>query len=191
MIEVVVSMTIMSIFMAIFSGSLYQIFRGLNTSESIATAQGQSGVLFARLDREVRFASTVGDPEPIGPVWYVEYRTIVDDPATPRCVSLRYIVVGGEGQLQRNEWVAGTAMATGAWSVLASKVTLTGASPPFVIPALGTDILRRLTVNVTINYGGGGTDSRTEFRVTFTALNSVAQATAGTNECTLARRSAV
>jgi hypothetical protein len=140
------------------------------------------------LEREIRYADSIGDPETIGYDHYVEYRTL-DDAGASRCVSLRYNPTSR--LLQRNTWPATGTMSAASWNTLASDVSLVGSAPPFAIPAsASTNRMRQLTVKVRITSGTAGTARTTDFEVTFTALNSISAATTATNACSTARRAA-
>nr|BFE84819.1 hypothetical protein GCM10020093_074200 [Planobispora longispora] len=73
LIEILVTMGILGVLMAIFTTGIVQVYRAVGSTESLATAQEQTHVAFQRLDKEVRYASWIGEPGTDGDYWYVEF----------------------------------------------------------------------------------------------------------------------
>lgn len=168
MIEILVSMVIMSIVLSIFTAGVLQIYRTINKTESLSTAQSQIKSVFQRLDREVRYASAISDPLTTGTTQYVEYLMAGSGAST--CVQLQLNT--STGKLRRRQWTKGASASTGTWAVL---VTSVGAGTPksFVFTAAGATFnYQRLQVNLLITAGSGSNATVRETRVTFTALNS-------------------
>jgi hypothetical protein len=167
LIDVVVSTTIMSFCMAMFTTGILQIYRFTNKNETISTTQQQINIAFMRLDKEIRYAVNISAPGQVGSDAYVEYLTA--NTASPVCTELRLLV--STRQLQRRTWVQGSSpVAPSAWLPLASNVTST---QPFTVTAAdATFAFQRLELKLTATDGTGGTVSSTQTDVTFTALNS-------------------
>jgi prepilin-type N-terminal cleavage/methylation domain-containing protein len=167
LIEVVVSMTIMSVAMAIFTGGILQMYRAFNRSDATANAQSQINNAFLRLDKEIRYAAGISTPGSVGSDPYVEFLTTYT--GTPVCTELRLRVAAK--QLQRRTWVQGSSpLVPSAWVPLASEVSST---QPFTFTAAdATFNFQRLQLKLTATSGSGGTATPKQTDVTFTALNT-------------------
>lgn len=193
MIEVTVSMVVMSIALVIFTTGFLQVYRTMNKTESLSTAQAQVTMAFQRLDREVRYASGISDQAQVGADFYVEYLVtpLVRSPAptppperTPTCVQLRLRV--STQQLQRRTWPKGVTPVTPTpWIPLVSGVV---GGQPFdtddADPAVNYQ--QSLRVSITVRSGTGGTATLRTTDVTFTALNT-SIATSSADICTEGR----
>jgi prepilin-type N-terminal cleavage/methylation domain-containing protein len=165
LIEVVVSMSVMAVFMAMMTTGIVQVYRVINTTDAMSAAQAQANIAFLRLDREIRYASDLSTEGQVGSDWYVEYLTTFT--GTPACTELRLHVANG--QLQRRSWTQGGTVPT-TWTVLASGVS---ATRPFTFrSADSTYNYPRLALNLTAQAGGGRTASTRQMSVTFTAQNT-------------------
>jgi type II secretory pathway pseudopilin PulG len=165
LIEVVVSMTILAVFMAMMTTGIVQVYRVVNETDAISTAQAQVNIAFLRLDREIRYASDLSTEGQVGSDWYVEYLTTYT--GTSVCSELRLHVTNG--QLQRRSWTQGGTVPT-TWSVLASGVT--GTKPFTFRSADATYNYPRLALSLTARAGAGTTAASKQMSITFTALNS-------------------
>jgi prepilin-type N-terminal cleavage/methylation domain-containing protein len=181
LIELVVSMLIMSIFMVMFTGGILQMYRAANKTESATVAQAQVNLVFLRLDREVRYASGISLPGTYLGDWYVEY--VNTSSGTAVCTGLRLNVASG--QLQRRTWSELAAPAPTAapdptsWRSLASDVT--SVTQPFTfLPADDTASFQRLELDIASTSGAGTTGSTRRTDITFTALNTSLTTTSDT-----------
>jgi prepilin-type N-terminal cleavage/methylation domain-containing protein len=75
LIELMVSMGILSILMVVVLGSILSIYSAVNQTEGISFARDQIGNTFRKLDKEVRYASWVSAPGQVGNRWYLEFAT--------------------------------------------------------------------------------------------------------------------
>lgn len=168
LIEVVVSMTIMVIFMSIFTAGMLQMTRTANRNEVIYRAQAQVNLVFLRLDRELRYASGISTPGPVGANSYVEYLTT--NTGVQKCTQLR--LVPARRQLQSRTWVQGqTPLQPTNWVPMASDVE---SDQPFRSYAPDdTHQFQRLRVDLRAVVGTGDRSVSKRTDVTFTALNSV------------------
>jgi type II secretory pathway component PulJ len=167
MIDVVVAMTLMSLFMAMFTGGIVQMYRSANETEAMSTAQAQLTTSFLRLDAEIRYAAGISAPGLVGADSYVEY--LITNTGVAMCTELRLDVASG--QLQRRSWARdATPPAPSGWNPLASDVS----SPqPFTRSAAdSTYNFQRLRLNLVASAGGGTTGAAKQTDVTFTALNT-------------------
>jgi prepilin-type N-terminal cleavage/methylation domain-containing protein len=165
LIEVVVSMSIMGVFMAMMTTGIVQVFRAINTNDAIAAAQSQVNIAFLKLDREIRYASDLSTEGQVGGDWYVEYLSTYT--GTSVCSELRLHVANG--QLQRRTWTQGGTVPS-TWTVLASGVS--GSKPFTLRSADATFNYARLTLSLTAQAGTGTTAASKQMSVTFTALDS-------------------
>lgn len=173
LIETAVGMVVMSIFLALFTGSVVAMFGSSNHSQAVAHTAQQIDNAFTKLDRQVRYASYVGepgqDPNDAGN-WYVEFQDSNTTPAT--CYQLR--VDQTSQALQQRSWSgSGT---PGPWQQFATGVLNgagTGAAAPFAVTAAtGTVTSAQLTVHLVTGEGSGSDGSQSQSSMTFTALNS-------------------
>jgi prepilin-type N-terminal cleavage/methylation domain-containing protein len=202
LIEVTVTMGIMSVVMVIFTTAILQVYRSVNATESLSTAQSQLQVAFQRFDRELRYASWIAQPGQVGTTWYVEYAAA--DPT--QCRQLRFETpttpaagVNARGVLQLIQWTRGTPPAAGARGQTVASTLVTGGADapferqlagatPFADPsaaAIGENFatdFQRLRVRLATQVGG----KTTAVDTTFTALNT-SRDTPATNLCSEGR----
>jgi prepilin-type N-terminal cleavage/methylation domain-containing protein len=161
LMELVVAMTLMSVFGTIFVSGIAQMYRAANHAEAVATAQSQVTTAFGRLDTQIRYATGLSTPGPAtGADRYVEYLT--SNTGTEVCGEVR--LRGTTSLLQWRQWKRGDP--PGGWTVLASGVS--SATPFTVTPTTTGSTSQTLTISLTSAVSG-----RTkQFRTTFAALNS-------------------
>ena len=167
--EVLVSMVLMSFFMAIFTPAVLHIYNWTRRTEAVTTSQTMLRIAMQRLDTEVRYASSINSPRLASSGdRYVEYRTDATTTGTVTCARLR-LTAGGV--LQRILWTEGGWSASQPWSQLATGVA-SASTQPFEVtaPIGGPDKLR---VRLTVTQGGSATAAASGFDYTFTALNSI------------------
>ncbi|HET6209323.1 MAG TPA: prepilin-type N-terminal cleavage/methylation domain-containing protein, partial [Jatrophihabitans sp.] len=85
--ETLVGMTIMTVFMAIFSSAMISMFTATNKTTTINDTATQLNVAFARLDKQVRYASAISTEGQSGGSWYVEFLTT--NTGSPFCSQLK------------------------------------------------------------------------------------------------------
>jgi prepilin-type N-terminal cleavage/methylation domain-containing protein len=202
LIEVMVTMGVMSVLMVIFTTAILQVYRTSSATQSLSTAQSQLQIAFQRFDRELRYASWIGVPGKVGTVWYVEYA----DADAVRCGQLRLEAspagdadADAHGVLQLIQWNRGTPPAVAAQGqTLASMLITDGADPPFELQLAGSapyanpsadavgagfaTEFQRLRIRLTTRVG----DHTTQVDTTFTALNTTRN-TPATNGCSEGR----
>jgi prepilin-type N-terminal cleavage/methylation domain-containing protein len=167
LVEVVVSMTVMSIFMAIVTSAAVQMFHYETDTVTATSAKTQIHIAFLRLDKDIRYASAISVPDSS----YVEYlRTDLRDPV---CTELWMDSAGR--QLRQRTWVQGTAPGSN-WSTIVSGVS--AAQPFTLLPPAPPFITQRLRVNVAVGPAGDAGPSKV-MDVTFTAANSGSSAASG------------
>jgi Tfp pilus assembly protein PilV len=176
LIEVTVSMVLMSIFMAMFTGAVIMMTNTMNTSQAITETAAQVTAAFREVDETARAASFISTPQQgTDQNWYVEMLSHGRD-GTQRCTQLR--VDTAEQKLQRRAWtevIEGPSDLTD-WVTIASGITNggPGTPPPFELKAAtGVPLLFQQLVVTLIPASGPGTPaSTTGSSFTVTALNS-------------------
>lgn len=167
LIEVVVSMAIMTVLMSIFTTGVIQMYRVANRTEALNVTQAQVVTAFNRMDKEIRYATAISTPAQIGDAFYVEYTSTNSSGAT-ECTRLS--VDTGDRLMRMVKW-QGSYPTTPVWTVLATNVTASQA--PFVLVA-GLSF-QRLQVRIEATYGtvaAGSTGAVKSTDVTFTAVNT-------------------
>lgn len=202
MMEVIVGMTVMGIFMAIFMGSVVSMFGSSNRSQAVTHTSQQVNNAFIWLDRQIRYADYVSTPiqdSGDGGDWSVEFQKT--DPATQQPVCYQLRVDETAGALQQRSWTASTAATD--WQALATGVTNGDATAdsdeqPFVLAPAATDQssapsqsaapavpAAQLTVNLVTSQGQGDNAAVSKASVNLVAFNTGAgSAPTGTNVCT-------
>ena len=179
LVEVTVSMAVMSLLMAMFMTSVVQMFRSANKTDSMATAQSQISIAFQRLDRDIRYAEGVSTPTTSAP-WYVEYVTA----HTGTAVCTQLWLDTSTGQLKRRTWNEGGSYSQIKGVPLASGVT---ATQPFTVYSPdSTYNVQRLRVRLSATSGTGVTATTQNVDVTFTAMNT-SLSTSSATVCTEGR----
>ncbi|MEV4640933.1 hypothetical protein AB0J80_26695 [Actinoplanes sp. NPDC049548] len=167
LMELLVNLGIMSLVMAVATGALVQMYRTSNRGESMSIEIGQLQTAFQLLDKSVRYATGISQPNTIataGGSWYVEWASGTNGEL---CTQMR---LDPSGRLQRRE-LPSTAATPSGWTTMASS--LAGTQPFVLEPAsASTYPHQRLTVNLEARAPGqdGHTGRRSVF--TFTALNT-------------------
>jgi hypothetical protein len=176
--ELVTTMAVLSVVMAMFTAGILQMFNVADKGEALAVTQAQNTTSFLRLDKEIRYANGISMQGTVGSDPYVEY--LISGAGTPTCYELR--VTGST--LQQRVWTQGGLPTSGKWIVLASGVS---SSQPFtyIAPDAAFNFQRlRLQLISTSGLGARLTSSNTD--VTFTALNTTL-GTSSASVCTEGR----
>jgi len=181
--EVTITLSVMSVVMALFSTAIVQLYSATNNNEALTIATQQLHNAFVRLDRDIRYASGISQPGDVaGGNEYVEYA--ITNTGTTVCTQLR--LVGSTGLLQTRRKI-GTG-STSAWSTLASYLT---AAKSFTrtTASTGGKPFQQLDISLTARVGAGrtagtttGGAKRQTVQYTFTALNTT-PATASSTVC--------
>jgi prepilin-type N-terminal cleavage/methylation domain-containing protein len=166
--EVMASMTIMGIFMVMFTGAMLQMYRSSNKLDAVTQATSQLNQAVNYLDRQVRYASAIDPPvqAPNGD-WSVIFNSTYS--AQDTCTQLKL----SGGVLSRRSWISGAVTTPPVWNALASQLTNPSSMQPFTFyPADSTHITQRL--GVALQSSAGITTAATDVQtsITFSALNS-------------------
>ena len=186
LIELMVGMTLMVIFMGMFTGAVIMMNNSMNKAQAVNMTATQLNVAFANLDNTVRYASAITSPKQATATsgdWYVELR--VTNTGSEVCTQLRVDIAAQ--QLQRRTWTVVNAVAgvPTAWLPIASGISNGGAvsgaaTQPFsLVPPAGTTVLQQLTVNLISPAGSGVSQTNSMSSFTFSAVNSTAPPPSG------------
>ncbi len=165
LIEVLVSMGVMGVFLAMMTTGVVEVYRVVNRNDAFSTVQSQVNIAFLRLDRQIRYASDLSTEGVSGGNWYVEFLTTYT--GSSLCTELR--LNAASGQLQQRTWTQGNTPGT-SWALLAAGVTST--RPFTFLPSDATYNYPRLHLNLVASAGSGTTAATRTFDVTFTALDA-------------------
>ncbi|WP_196449566.1 type II secretion system protein J [Planomonospora sp. ID82291] len=205
LVEVLVSMAVMGVLMAMVTAGILQVYRVTGAVEAVSTAQSQLHVAFQRLDKEIRYASWIGEPGRDAGAWYVEFAGTDPQTRVPGCRQLRLDT--GRGVLQLLHWTPGSPPAAGtAGQTLTSYVVTDGLAlnPPFqrqkagslTYDAAGASAAgpgfvpdyQRLRIRLTTRAGTGDRSGTANADIAFTALNT-SRKTPSDNICSEGRPS--
>jgi prepilin-type N-terminal cleavage/methylation domain-containing protein len=165
LIEVMVSMSVMSIVVVLFTGGIMQLYRAQNRSEAVTSVSQQIHTAFVRLDRDIRYSAGISVPGTVtSGSKYVEYQ--ITNTGAVICSQLR---ITPAGQLQTRRKI--DSAVAGPWSVLASQ--LVNPSSFTRTPAsAGGNAYQQLVVSLTAQAGGAAVTEKETSAFTFTALNT-------------------
>jgi Prokaryotic N-terminal methylation motif len=179
LIELVVGMGVMAIFMGLFTAAIVGLNGIAGHVESVASASGNVNAAFIRLDRMVRYASSISTPTATvnsAGNYYAEFQTT--NTGSPVCTQLQLNTT--KRQLLLRTWTvtAGGQYAnlSPKFSVIANEVAPSGV--PFRLNAYGTVAQEQLTISLTSAVGSGSKATTAAQLMTFTAVNSNAASTA-------------
>lgn len=182
LLELVVGMTIMSVFLGIFTGAVVMMNKAENKAEAVSVSATQLNQAFLLLDKTVRYAAAISPPGTgASGDWYVELRATSTGSCTQFQVDITTQTLG------KRTWdvsAAGTPSnltppgPTPAFTPVASGISNGGvatgsADQPFVAVAPATNALfQQLTVNLVSPAGSGATQTTSRSSFTFSAVNS-------------------
>lgn len=167
LMEVVVATAVMSIFMAMFTTGIVQMYAFVNRNEVASTAQAQASLAFERLESDVRYAAGISDPGTAGGDPVVEFLTI--NTGSRVCTQVRLHTA--TSQLQRRRWGEGASpLQPTAWESLAWGVS--GATPFTVSAPTSSFTTQRLLLVLTATNGNSTATTTRQLQVTLTASNT-------------------
>ena len=181
LIEVTVAMTLMVVVLSMFSTAMIAVYRTISRSEAVTIAQTQVTLAFQRLDRQVRYATSISQPTTGTAGYpYVEFLTTFD--GVPRCTQWRLRTHHPVLALQTRSWLR-DATPDSTWTTLASNIRPVSGTVPFtrLTPDSASQFQR---LQVRLEASSGGTTASKQLDMIFTALNS---AGTGTDDDTCAQ----
>ncbi len=177
LIEVTVSMVIMSVVMVVFTTAVISIYRTSGRVQTLTEAQTGVNIAYLRLDREIRYAAAISDPATTGEP-DVAYLTLVT--GAPMCTELRLHTRSGDGvrELRWRQWRQSTTPRP-AFVTLVPGVS---DASPFTVSADATSNRQRLEIRLgaVSQPGNKAVSPPRQTDVTFTALNSDATTSTST-----------
>lgn len=189
LMELMVGLTIMTIFMGMFTGAVVMMYSSTSKAEAIGDSASQLSIAFSRLDTSVRYATLISEPNPNPAAdgsWYVQWLG-VDRTGNQQCTQLA--IAQGGGTLWQRTRPFGDSWGAGGWSAIASNLVLNdpangAAVMPFVVGwSTSLHSYQTLTLHFISEAIGrdGATYSHSD--VTFTAFNSSVSPLTG-DDCT-------
>jgi hypothetical protein len=157
-----------------FTGGVLQVFKNVNKTGAMSSLQSELHVAFSRLDKEIRYASAISQPNAIAVAgnYYVEY--LISNSSAATCVQLR--LNGSSDQLERRSWtrVTGSMGPATAWLPIASGISsgVTAESPFALTTASGNYTLPRLKIRLRAEAGAGSDVNTRATEYSFAALNA-------------------
>lgn len=189
LIEVLVSLGILSVVMIVVLGATVQIYSAVNRTEGTAFARDQLANSFRRLDKELRYASWVSTPGQVGTRWYLEY-------ATP--AGCRQLVLADRALTLASWTLPGTVPGT-ATTIAADVDLLAGTAPftryaarstPYATASAGTaGVGRKYSseyIQVRLRFAATVGRETQRFDTVFTAQNT-SELTSALNDCSKGR----
>jgi prepilin-type N-terminal cleavage/methylation domain-containing protein len=175
LIEVMVSMTLMTIVMAIVTGGIVTMYRTSARAEAGAQVQSALNAAFAKLDRDIRYAQRINAPTAPGTSYAVTFVTL-NAAGTPQCVQLSLPQTGGT--LVRRQWPQASTSADPATvraTVALQLAPMTAGANPFTVTSggAGGSDFDRLRVQVNSTAGLTARGRTRSYDEQFTALNTV------------------
>lgn len=186
MVELLVSMGLLSVLLAVFGVVVQAMSSDVRKTQGISEATEQVRVAFDRFDKQVRYSYAINPATRIGNDWYVEFDT-VDIGGGRICRQWR--LSAPDRLLQQRAWPAGTTPApVPAWNTVAAGVVNDPTSePPFTtVPTTTQRPFQQLVLSLIVERGagpGGRAASRSGFYGRNTSPDTV------TPVCTEAGRS--
>jgi hypothetical protein len=156
----------MGIVLVVFAAGIQQIYGAEERTETAADTQSQILQAFQRLDKGVRYASSISLQGTVGSDPYVEYLSSYT--GTPTCTELRLHVATHE--LQQRSWTQNMSpLVPGAWIPLASEISSTTFTKVY---ANATFNFQRLQIQLASTAGTNSNQATRASNITFTALNT-------------------
>jgi len=176
LIELVVAMTIFTIFIGLFLTAVVGLTRG--TTQAKLTAESSSGVLlvFQNIDRQVRYADAItipGNGSSGTRFRYVEFRTPAASTreGVTKCTQWRFDSV--EGTIASRQWPASTFSSATAWSTKVDTVINSATSDyPFTLVKAAVGAATKQQLVLTIDAGNEDLNAGASISTTYVARNS-------------------
>jgi type II secretory pathway pseudopilin PulG len=177
MIELMITIFVFSIFLAVVLSSLVGITKA--STQAQVVSRSSTGVLnvFQNFDRAIRYADVINAPGSAAGGRYVEFRVPAKD-ATSAATCFQWRYVPGAQIIQSRQWPDGATGSKTDWVTKLTSVFDDGANYPFVlIPSGGTgSALQQLKLTVD---AGNATQKGALVSTTFVARNSIDANSAG------------
>lgn len=172
LVEMMISVAIFAIFVAIFIASVVGLARG--TTSARVTAESSSGVLnvFENIDRKVRWSDAINRPgQGASGSTYIEFQLPASSSSdnTTRCVQWQYDPAGGT--IATRTWILNVSPLPNFSVKLTNVIPESGADYPFSMTPASLATSARQALSVRLNAGTVGV-SDVGMTSTFMARNS-------------------
>jgi prepilin-type N-terminal cleavage/methylation domain-containing protein len=181
LIELMVTVFVFTVFLAIVLSSLIGITRASTQAQSVARSSTGVLTVFQKFDRAIRYADVINPPGSTSSGRYVEFRVPgAGAGSVATCYQWRF--VPASKVLQSRQWPEGSSSPAPVWTTRLSVVFDKGGDYPFVlIPAGGTgSSMQQLTLTID---AGNAAQKAAEVSTTFVARNSSADSNSGGLVC--------
>jgi len=185
LIELMVGMTLMIVFMGMFTGAIVMMYGAMNKTQAMSVSASQLNIAFTNLDGIVRYAAAISTPAKGTTTgdWYVELRTT--NTGSEVCTQLRVDITAQ--QLQQRTWKVtnGVASSLTNWVPIASGITNGGAAtgpttqPFYLKPPQANTLFQQLTLNLMSPAGPATSMTTSVSSFTLTAMDSLLPVPAG------------
>ncbi|WP_284501212.1 type II secretion system protein J [Actinotalea sp. C106] len=181
LIELLVSMGIFTVVLAVFFGGLITMTRSTSRSQDVTAAGNSVRSAFQTMDRQIRYASAINTPGTGGSgSHYVEFLTgSQPDGLAPLCTQWRLDPTNRV--LQQRTWRDTPSATRSSWRTVATDIRNdVTVHPPFTLYPVGDGRSRQqLAVALDAGAGEGGTDSApgADVSTVFVARNSAKAST--------------
>jgi hypothetical protein len=186
-------MTIMGIFMSMFTVAITMMFNSTNKADSLTSTSAQLNLAFNRMDSLVRYATAISQPgQSAAGAWYVELQGNNRQTGAGECTQLRVTTPTDSmpNQLQQRTWTVltgGSATVPSMFLPVASNITV-GTSQPFTRVLVTAAVpYEQFQSQLQSSSGNSQTGTVSMSNITFTALNTT-PSTSATGICTEAPR---
>jgi hypothetical protein len=184
MVELMVTVFVFTIFLAVVLSSLVGITKASTQAQVIARSSTGVLIVFQNFDRAIRYANMINVPGSAAGGRYVEFRVPAKDTTSvATCFQWRY--VPGANVIQSRQWPDGLTANMTDWATKLTSVFDDGANYPFVlIPAGGTgSTMQQLTLTID---AGNASQKGALVTTTFVARNSSADSNSAGLICSAA-----
>ncbi|MEO7123228.1 MAG: type II secretion system protein [Lacisediminihabitans sp.] len=185
MVELMITVLVFSIFLAIVLSSLVGITKASTQAQTIARSSTGALIVFQNFDRAIRYANVINAPGSAGGKRYVEFRIPAKDSTSlATCFQWRYDP--SAKTIASRQWPDGAAATTAtAWATKLTSVFDDGANYPFVLILAGGTGSAMQQLKLTID-AGNASQKGALVTTTFVARNSDASSNSAGLVCSAA-----
>jgi prepilin-type N-terminal cleavage/methylation domain-containing protein len=173
LIELIVAMTIFTIFIAVFLAAVVGLARG--TTQARASSESAGGVMlvFQNIDRQVRYADAINFPGASSATGYryIEFRTPASSMPTNETTCTQWRFLPDQKRIESRRWKDTPGSVATPWATkLATVISKPDATYPFaLIPAAGPS---KQQLQLSIDAGLASGSGKTSISTSFVARNS-------------------
>lgn len=176
LIELVVAISLFSVFIALFLTAVVTLIRGTEQVTSTSEASSKSLIVFQNIDRQVRYADSINFPgDGSSGARYIEYRLPASSAPSGITTCYQWRFVPSTGQIQLRQWHDTVGSTPGSWSTKLTTATAPSVADPTypfeLIPATPGGSAKQQFV-LTLNAGSPSYEAKADVTSTFVARNS-------------------